>query len=147
METSTIALLGLGAFLLYKFAGPGAVLSNLRFVENGMSFDVSNPLRIIVNLSVVVQNPTSGQINLLSLAGTFSINGQPGGNVSYFTPTVIAPNSQTQIVLQLSISDANLLSIITNYIASGSSQVNVSVNATANANNIPIPVNLNFSPL
>lgn len=147
METSTLALLGIGAFVLYYFTTGATVVNNLRFVENGMNFDVSNPLRVVINLSVLVQNPTSGSITLESMAGTFSINGSQAGNVSFFTPTLISANSQTTITLVLSINDLSLVSVIMQYVNSGSSAVQVGINATANAGNVPLPVNLNFQPV
>jgi|ERR1700722_18154659 len=147
METSTLLMLGVGAFLLWQFGIGGAVVSNLKFVENGMNLDVSNPLRVVINLSVLVQNPTSGSITLQSLAGYFYVNGTQAGNVSYFTPTVINPNSQTSITLQLSVNDISLVTILMNYANSGTSNLNVEVKATANVNNAPLPIDLNFSPL
>lgn len=147
METSTLLLLGAGAFLLWQFGIGGAVVSNLKFLENGMNLDVSNPLRVVINLSVLVQNPTSGSITLQSLAGYFYVNGTQGGNVSYFTPTTIAPNAQTEITLQLSVNDISLVTILMNYANSGTSNLNVEVKATANVNNAPLPIDLSFSPL
>jgi LEA14-like dessication related protein len=147
MEPQTLLLLGAGAFLLYYLGNGAAVIANLRFVENGMNFDVSNPLRITINLSVIIQNPTSGSITLQSLAGTFTVNGSQAGNVSFFTPTLISANSQTQITLTMSVSDINLMGIIMQYINSGSADVTIGISATANAGNAPIPVNLSFSPI
>jgi LEA14-like dessication related protein len=147
MEPSTLALLGLGAFVLYYLSTGATVINNLRFVENGMNFDVSNPLRITINLSILIQNPTSGSITLNSMAGTFSINGSQAGNVSFFTPTLISANSQTQITLTMTVSDINLIAIIMQYVNSGSTAVTVAINATANAGNVPLPVNLSFQPI
>ena len=147
METSTLLMLGVGAFLLWQLGIGGAVVSNLKFVENGMNLDVSNPLRVVINLSVLVQNPTSGSVTLQSLAGYFFVNGSQAGNVSYFTPTVIGPNNQTQITLQLSVNDISLVTILMNYANSQNGNINVEVKATANINNAPIPIDLSFSPL
>ena len=147
MNEGTLLLIGAGALLFYYFGTGAAVLSNLKFLENGMSFDVSNPLRIVVNLSVIVQNPTSGSLTLNSIAGYFYINGSQSGNVSYFTPTTILPNSQTQIVLTLSVNDTSIIADILSYVNSGSSAITVEVKATANANNVPAPIDLIFQPL
>ena len=145
---STLLLIGGGAFLLWFFGTRGAVVANLKFLENGMSFDVSNPLRIGVNLSVLVQNPTSGSVTLQSLAGYFAINNTQSGNVSYFVPTLIAANSQTQITLRLSINDLSLVKILMDYINGNSgSSIVVDIAATANVDNVPVPVNMSFSPL
>lgn len=146
MET-TVLLIGGAAFLLWFFGSGATVVSNLKFIENGMTFDVSNPLRIVINLAVIVQNPTSGSVTLQSLAGYFFINGSQSGNVSDFVPSVIQANSQTLINLVLSVNDIALVGVIMNYINSGSSNVTVNVQATANVSGVAIPVNLSFTPL
>jgi LEA14-like dessication related protein len=146
MET-TVLLIGGAAFLLWFFGSGATVVSNLKFIENGMTFDVSNPLRITINLAVIVQNPTSGSVTLQSLAGYFFINGSQSGNVSDFVPSIIGPNSQTLINLVLSVNDIALVGVIMNYINSGSSSVVVNVQATANVSGVAIPVNLSFTPL
>lgn len=145
---STLLLIGGGAFILWFFGTRGAVVANLKFIEDGMNFDVSNPLRVGVNLTVIVQNPTSGSVTLQSLAGYFFINGTQAGNVSYFTPTLIAPNSQTIVVLRLSINDLSIVKILMDYVngASDASLV-VDIQATANIDNVPVPVSMSFSPL
>jgi hypothetical protein len=143
---STLLLLGGGIAFLWFFT-KSAVVSNLVFVENGMVIDASNPLRIIINLSVLVQNPTSGSVTLQSLAGYFTINGQQAGNVSNFISSVILPNAETPINLQLSVNDISLVSILMNYVNSESTQLTVGILATANVNNVPMPVNLTFTPI
>jgi LEA14-like dessication related protein len=147
METSTLLFLAGGAFLVWKFLVPGVAVSNLIFLENGMSLDISNPLRVVINLSVIVQNPTSGSLTLNSMAGYFYVNGSQTGNVSYFTPTVINPNSQTQIQLQLSVNDISLVSDIMSYINSGTGSLAVEIKGTANVNNVPVPIDLSFQPM
>lgn len=146
METSVL-LIGGAAFLLWFFGSGATVVSNLKFIEDGMTFNVSNPLRIVINLAVIVQNPTSGSVTLESLAGYFFINGSQSGNVSDFVPSVILPNSQTLINLVLSVNDLSLVGVIMDYINSGSSSVVVTVQATANISGVAIPVNLSFTPL
>lgn len=133
----------LGFFLLEK----SAVLNNLRFIASAATIDLSNPLRPYINLSVIIQNPTSGSVTLQSLAGNFFINGQQAGNLSYFTPTIIAPNSQTQIALNLSVNDFSLVQIISNYVTGGGGTVVVAINGTANVNNVPAPFNISFTPI
>lgn len=147
METSTLAVLAVGAFLVWKFFLPGVTVSNLVFLENGMSLDVSNPLRVVINLNIIVQNPTSGSLTLNSIAGYFYVNGSQTGNVSFFTPTLISPNSQTLINLQLSVNDISLVQTLLNYVNSGTGTLLVEVKGTANANNVPVPIDLSFNPM
>jgi LEA14-like dessication related protein len=144
LETAVIlALVAVAWFAFEK----GSVVANLKFIENGVSFDLGNPLRPIINLSVLVQNPTSGTITLQSLAGYFFINGIQGGNVSNFQgPIVIGPNIQTSINLALSVNDLSLMSIVQQFAANGTGALNIAVQATANIDNVPTPVNLSFNP-
>jgi LEA14-like dessication related protein len=144
---NAILLIGAGliAFMLYEKA---SVVSNLKFIENGIDFNLSNPLRPLINLQIGVQNPTSGSITLQSLAGNFAVNNVQSGNVSYFIPTVIGPNAQTEIVLHLTVNDAALIADIMNFIQNGgSTPLKVEVQATANIDNVPVPVSLSFDAL
>jgi hypothetical protein len=132
-----------GLFLLEK----SVVLGNLRFIASGSTIDFSSPLRPLIKLSVVIQNPTSGSVTVQSLAGNFFINGQQAGNVSYFTPVIIVQNSQTEIVLDLLVNDFALVQIITNYMTGGGGSVVVAINGTANVNNVPAPFSITFTPI
>src|ERR1700730_5187042 len=143
----TIAWLGVGllAYLVYKKSN---TVSNLKFIENGIDFDMGNILRPVVNLHIGVQNPTSGSITLQAIAGSFAVNGVQSGNVSYFIPTVIAPNAQTEILLHLSVNEAAVIADIMNFINNGGkTPVTVSVEVTANINNVPVPVSLSFDAM
>jgi LEA14-like dessication related protein len=143
----TLLWIGVGLFAFLAFE-KSTVVSNLKFVENGLDFNMSNLLRPQINLHIGVQNPTSGSITLQSVAGSFAVNGVPSGNVSYFVPTVIAPNAQTEIVLHLAVNDAALIADLMNFINNGGkTPVKVDVEVTANINNVPVPVSLSFDAL
>jgi len=141
-----VLLLGAGAVLLY-FVTKGVSLNSLKYIITSSSIDVSNPLRPVITLQVTVQNPTSGSLTFYSLAGYFSINGTQTGNISYFATTIIQPNSQTVIPLQLSVSDLSLASDIVNYLSGGGGALTVSIVATVNVNNVPAPLTLSFTPV
>jgi hypothetical protein len=143
----TLLLIG-GAAILYFLYTKGNTLGNLRFVEQGVGFDFSNPIRPIINLSVSVQNPTSNSVTLMSLAGSFSINGTPAGNISYFGgPLVIQPNAVTGIVLACSLNDISLIAILAQFVQGSASGFTVTVSATANIDNVPSPLTLSYSPV
>lgn len=143
----TVIVLGLG-FLAFLAFQKSTVVSNLKFVENGIDFNFSNVLRPQIYLHIIVQNPTSGSVLLQSLAGYFSVNGVQSGNVSSFIPTAIGPNSQTVMTLTLSVNDAAVITDILNFIhGAGKSSVNVAVEATANIDGVPVPVSLSFNAL
>ena len=138
-----LGLAGLGFYLFEK----NTVVSSLRFVEQGITFDISNLISPIINVSILVQNPTSGSLTLQSMAGTFSVNGNPSGNASYFpaVPTVLAPNAQTIIVIQLRLTDSGIITDLLNFISGSTTALNIALNGTANVNNAPIPLILSFN--
>jgi hypothetical protein len=142
----TLIFIALG-FIIFLGAEKATTLNNLRFVAQDVGFDFSNLLSPIVNLSVLVQNPTSGNLTLKSLAGSFSINGTPSGNVSFFpaTPSYVAANGVTGITLQLRLSDVALINDVKNFFNNGAGALVININATANVNDVPLPVTLNFS--
>jgi LEA14-like dessication related protein len=134
-----------GLITAFIFFGGAQTVNSLKFVATGVGFDVSNPLSPIVNVSVIVQNPTSNSLQLNSFAGTATVNGTSSGNVSYFTPVLIAANSQTTITLQIRLSDAGIISDLLNFINAGTGAILIAVNGTANVNGAGLPVSLSMN--
>lgn len=135
------------AFLLFIGLSKGSTVASLNFIATGVSFDFSNVLTPVVGISLLVQNPTSGSLSLLSIAGGFTVNGNPSGNVSFFpgSPVLIAPNSQTQIVINLIMNDASLINSLIDLVQS-KGNILIGVNATANVGGIPVPLNFSITP-
>jgi LEA14-like dessication related protein len=134
-----------GLILAWVIFGNASTVNNLVFVPTGAGFDISSPLSPIINVTVNVQNPTSGSLQLNSFAGTASVNGTASGNVSYFQPTVIAANAQTQIVVQVRLSDLGLIAALMNFINAGTGAIAVSIVGTANVNGAALPVNISLN--
>lgn len=133
------------AFLGYVLLSRAKAVSALRFVVTAIGFDISNLLSPIVNVTILVQNPTPSALTLYSLAGSVSINGMPSGNVSFFQPTTIPPNNQTQITIQIRLADAAIIQDVMNFINKGTSQVLIDIEGNANVNNAVVPVSLSFN--
>lgn len=142
----TLLTIGLVTFGIYFFSTKTA-LENLQFVEDGVSFDVSNPLKILITLTVMVQNPTSTGFDLMSLAGSIKLNGNGIGNVSYFLKTHIAANSEVPIDLKFSVNDISLVAPIMDYIEGNPKPMVLVIDGVANVNNIPLPITLSFNPI
>jgi LEA14-like dessication related protein len=134
-----------GLIIAFIFFGGAQTVNSLKFVATGVGFDVSNLLSPIINVTVIVQNPTSTALQLNSFAGTATVNGTASGNVSYFQPVLIAANSQTTITLQIRLSDAGIISDLMNFISAGTGQLLVAVNGTANINGAGLPVSLSMN--
>lgn len=137
----TPLLIAAAAFGAWWFWSRANALSSLIFIPKGVGVQGGG-----LNLILGVQNPTGAAIQLNSLAGSIQVNGSNLGNVSDFSPVVIAPNSETDIPLYLT---ANVFGIAGSLLGQldgneGAGNFNANLVGTANINNIPVPVNLNF---
>lgn len=136
MDNGLLLLLGLGAYLLYSKANTA---SSLQFLPLGANWNGGT-----LQIQVGVQNPTNGTLTLSSLAATAYVNGTPTGNVSDFTPAIIAPNAQTPIQLNF---NPNVIGIAQDLLSELNTQsaMNISLKGTANVNGVSLPVNINFT--
>jgi hypothetical protein len=126
-------------FYLWSSAG---TLNNLQFIPKGIAVQGSG-----FSLILGVQNPTSTAISFGSLAASLNVNGSGVGNVSNFTPTTIAANSETDINLLVLPNAFGLASGIINLADGneGSGNFSSSLTGTANINGVPVPINVQFS--
>lgn len=124
------------AYLLYSKVNTGA---SLQFLPLGASWNGGT-----LQIQVGVQNPTNGSLSLTSLAATAYVNGTASGNLSDFTPALIAPNAQTPIVLNF---QPSIIGIAQDVVSELNSQgaMTIAVKGTANVNGVALPVNLNFT--
>lgn len=114
---------------------------NLQFLPLGANWDGG-----ALHVQIGVQNPTNNSLQVTSLAGTVYVNGTAAGNLSDFTPALIAPNSQTPIQLTYTPSLFGAISSVLNQLTNGGG-VNIEVKGTANVNSIPIPVDIKFQAI
>jgi hypothetical protein len=138
MNDGVLIGLGIAGLWLYSKAHTG---SSLQFVPLGASWDGGS-----LHVDIGVQNPTNDSLQLTSIAGQISVNGTGIGNVSDFTPTLIAANRQTPITLTYKPSLLGIGLTILNQVNSGGG-VQIGVSGSANVNGIQLPVNLNFQAI
>lgn len=141
MDSITLViLLALGWYGYSRYE----TLKGLVFTPGGVSFDFSNPTAPVITINVIVQNPTSNALTLNSIATNVTLNGSAAGNISNFTNTTIAPNSQTTIPLNFRPNLVSVISDIYNAFESGAA-INGTMVGTANVNNTAVPINFAFS--
>src|SRR5690242_10602652 len=122
-----LLIAGAVALWAYSKAHTGA---NLQFLPMGASWDGGS-----LHIQTGVQNPTNDSLQFHSFAGTVYINGTAAGNVSDFTPAIIAPNAQTPVTLSFTPSLVGLASMVINQLNNGGG-VAIVVKGSANVNGI-----------
>ncbi len=132
----TLGILGYAAYYLYSRYIVG---SGLNFVPRGLNF---NGLTATVNIGV--QNPSSNALTLNSFVGNLYINGSNFGPVSSFATTVIQPNSETVIPVNVSPNILGIASQTAEIIQNGFDGLTGELKGTANVNGAPLPIDINF---
>lgn len=130
---------GVVALWAYSKAHTGA---NLQFLPLGASWDGGS-----LHIQIGVQNPTNDSLQFQSFAGTVYINGTAAGNVSDFTPAIIAPNAQTPVTLTFTPSLFGAAATVINLLNNGGNGVVIAVKGSANVNSLSVPVNLTFQAI
>lgn len=137
MDNAVLLVGGVIAYWLYSKANAGL---NLQFIPLGASWAGS-----MLQIQLGIQNPTTGSLQFTAFAATATVNGNIIGNLSDFVPTLIAPNSQTPVVLNFSPNYIGLASDVLNEIANPGSTVSIGLRGTATVQGVAIPVNINFT--
>ena len=139
-SSSNLPFILAGAAALYYFATRANTINNLQIVPRGIAFEGG-----AANLALGVQNPTSTGLTFGSLSGTLYIQDRPLGNVSSFTSTYLAPNSETRVNVRVAPSLLGLAAGIMD-LAEGNEPAGISarLSGTANIDNVGMPLNINF---
>jgi len=138
MKGSTIALLAVGAGVVYYFSQLGTAGATANFVLQGVQVKSLTKL----NIQIMAQNVSNANITLNALTANVSINGNSVGTASSFVPVDIAPTSQQLINVELDLSVLSLPSTIMSLINQTGNSYNFTVQGNANVNNLVIPFSL-----
>jgi hypothetical protein len=142
MKTETIVLLGVALIGLIYVGNLGVAGNVLQYYIQAIDFTGITTGRIVL----MVQNPSNATIQLNSMAGTITANGQTLGNISNFQGGVSIPANQqvavtVNVVLSLSTVLGDLFTILTS--PTGQNQLNVVISGNANINGgIIVPFNI-----
>jgi hypothetical protein len=140
LKTNTIILLGvLGAIGYFLYSRARAV-GGLIFLPRGLSAG-SGSIQIMMG----VQNPSDVPVPISSFAGNLVVNGSAIGAVSDFVPTVIAPNSETQITLNVAPNIFGVVNGAINMIKNGTQQFKAVLQGTVNVGGALFSINQNLS--
>lgn len=93
MKTSTLLLLAGGVYIAYSVFEAAQFAGTVQVVFLGI--DIQSINNIVVKLAV--QNITSTSVVVNSMSGTLLLNGDQIATMIDFTPRTVAPNSQTEI--------------------------------------------------
>ncbi len=131
-----IGLIGAGVIVLSKLQTKDTA-DRLHFILNKISADFQTAFTVQVNIDIGIQNATSSSFVIKSMSGDLYVNDHYVGNVSNFTATQIAANSETAYRVSVQLNTLSLptsiLSLIKNF-----SGVTVKIDSTINVDDIPV---------
>jgi len=137
MKIPGIAILAVGAGVLYYFSQLGVAGATVNFVFQGINFKSLSSLGV----TIMVQNVSNAPLNLEAVSADISLNGDYIGNASFFpvTPARIGPTSQMPVELIVNLSLLSLPGTVRDLIEHPTSQFTAVVKGNANINNLVIP--------
>lgn len=105
--------------------------------------------RPVIPVTISVQNTSNHQFTLYSFAGTVYVNNPDGtqyviGDVSDFTQSVIAPNSQTDLTITIQLRLLGIVQDIISQINSGTFSNVIEFDTYANVDQLQVPVDYKF---
>lgn len=139
MKAGEWILIGIGAFVVWNLTGLARAANVLQVVFKGVSVSGLTSLKI----TLTIQNPSNATLQINSMVGTITVNGNELGNISTFNQVTVLPNSQQDVIIDLGIGILDLPAVIQNVIQQPLQSYDVSVTGTANVNGIMIPISTN----
>jgi LEA14-like dessication related protein len=133
-----------GGILLYNFITKARGLGTAVFFPDkveSLQWEGATP---VFTVSVLVQNTTSLQFVVKSIAGTVYSNGVLVGNVSMFTPVVVPANSQKKISLTVKFALIGIVQNIIDAFQTGNFSQDIVVEGYANVDNYQVPIKLPY---
>jgi hypothetical protein len=138
------AFLIFGGVLAYSLFMKGKALGNLNFypgAAKGISFDGTTPM---MQVGLITQNTSGQKIVLHSVAGNVYANQYLIGNVGYFLPQTINPNSQGVLWLTIRFGLVGVIQDIITAIQSGTFNQDLEFQGYANVDNYQVPLKLTY---
>ena len=146
MRNSTLLALGaVGALIVYHLWRESSAAGNLVFTPGNvtnMAFSGSTP---VVAFTINVQNTSTTDLLLNSIAGNLYSNNTLVGNVSNFSPVTIAANSQTVLPVNASFQILGIANDLISAFQSGSTQQNLELEGFANVGGAQVPLDLKMT--
>lgn len=144
MKTGTLLLLGVAALAVIEYSNLGIAGATVQFLFQGVQVNSLSDIEV----TMLVQNVSNGNIVLNSMTLDLTVNGNELGNAAVFpsSPIVVQSNSQQPVVIRVTPNLLTLPSAIMSLVQSN--QLNSLIfkaDGTANVNNIPMPVHVTLN--
>lgn len=143
ISTGGVLLAGAGGFLAYQLLRARSTANLVFFPGNIQSFNFVGATPVL-SLDVLIQNSSSLDVTVQSLAGNVFSNGSLVGNVSNTLPIVVPANGSARPVLQIAFMPLGVVNTIIDAWQSGHFSVPLSFQGFANVGYIQVPLKLNF---
>lgn len=131
----------LGAAAAVFFIGRSRLARRIEFILRGVSVRGS-VLQPLINLDVIIQNPTAQRATLRSITGQMLVNGRFVANISFFGTTIIQPTGETIVSINARPSITGAFSAVRDILTGQSGSNIVSVVGSSNIDGITYPVNI-----
>ncbi len=137
-------LLGGAALVIYNAFNKSADAGTLNFYPASVTqirLDGATP---VMTLGLAVQNTSNSKFVMRSIAANLYANNYLVGNLAYFLPQTINPNSQSVLLLDVRLS---LLGIVNDIIAAfqfGNSKQDLLLQGNINVDNFQVPLKIPY---
>lgn len=130
--------------MLYNIFNKSAAAGTLNFYPESVRqirFEGATP---IMTVGLAVQNTSASKFVIKSIAGNLYANTYLVGNLSYFTPQAINPNSQSVILLDVRLGLLGIVQDIIRAFQFGNFQQDLIFKSFANVDNFQVPINITY---
>jgi hypothetical protein len=130
--------------VLYNIFNKSAAAGTLNFYPESVRqirFEGATP---IMTVGLAVQNTSASKFVIKSIAGNLYANTYLVGNLSYFTPQAINPNSQSVILLDVRLGLLGIVQDIIRAFQFGNFQQDLIFKSFANVDNFQVPINITY---
>lgn len=144
MKTTEGVALGLTAFLIYGLARKAQAVGTINFVPDkvhDLKWDGLTPVLVV---GFGVQNTSNQFFTVKSLAANLYCNNYYCGNISYFTPTEIKPNSQGILTVNARLSLIGVVNDIIEAWNNGDFSQEIEISGYANVDNLQVPLKFKY---
>lgn len=144
MKNNTIFLV-VGGLVAYLILMEKRAIANLNYVIAGISLTFSGIVPVL-GINILIQNVSNQSFDITSFVGSLTIDGTYVGDVSSFTPVIIAGSSQAYMNVKVNLSLIGIVSDLINLMNSKSGiPKKLVLSGNINVNNIVAPLSLSYN--
>lgn len=140
-EKVGLAALAIMGYTVWKKARS---LGNVVFLPGsvvGLSMSGASP---VIQVALIAQNTSNDNLLIQSLAGNVMTDKTLIGNIASFSTQSIPANSQTQILVNITLYDLGIINTIISVMQNKNAVQDITVNGYANIGFAQVPINLTF---